>query len=275
MPWPPQKRGLAFKITEGVTLLRPLRALLRKKSDVSCNEASMSDLPRHIAIVMDGNGRWAKKRGLPRTAGHHAGMEALKRTVRTAGEIGIEILTVYAFSTENWRRPQAEVEFLMLLPSQYLKTELSELKARNIQLRLIGDLDGLPSHTQEAVAEALADTEQNTGMVLNFALNYGSRTELVNAVKQIVRQVGEGRLLPDQIGEKTIEKYLYTAGLPDPDLFIRPSGESRLSNFLLWQVAYTELWFSDVYWPDFEAHHLMQAIAAYQKRDRRYGGIKL
>jgi undecaprenyl diphosphate synthase len=224
---------------------------------------------------MDGNGRWAKRRGLPRTAGHHAGMEALKRTVRTSAEIGINVLTVYAFSTENWRRPQPEVEFLMRLPNEYLKTELNELKQKNIQLRVIGDMDGLPAHTREAVTQALAETSGNTGMVLNFALNYGSRAEIVNAVRQIAREVAGGNIKPEEIDEKSVTDCLYTAGLPDPDLLIRPSGESRLSNFLLWQVAYTELWFSDVYWPDFDRRHLLEAIAAYQERDRRYGGIKL
>jgi undecaprenyl diphosphate synthase len=252
----------------------PLRALLRKKTGALAFDATRA-MPRHVAIIMDGNGRWAKKRGLPRTAGHHAGMEALKRTVRTAAEIGINVLTVYAFSTENWRRPKPEVEFLMRLPNEYLKTELSELKEKNIQLRVIGDMDGLPAHTWEAVTQALAETTNNTGMVLNFALNYGSRAELVNAVRQIAGQVTHGSIKVEEIDEKIITDCLYTAGLPDPDLLIRPSGESRLSNFLLWQVAYTELWFSDVYWPDFERRHLLEAIAAYQERDRRYGGIKL
>jgi undecaprenyl diphosphate synthase len=256
-----------------VTQLRiPLRALLRKKTDIKAGE---KDLPQHIAIVMDGNGRWAKKRGLPRTAGHHAGMEALKRIVGAAGEIGIKVLTVYAFSTENWRRPQPEVEFLMRLPNEYLKTELAELNKNNIKLRFMGEMEGLPVHTRQAVTQALAETAGNTGMILNFALNYGSRAELVSAVRQIARQASDGLLRAEEIDDAAIEKYLYTAGLPDPDLFIRPSGESRLSNFLLWQVAYTELWFSDVYWPDFDKTHLLEAIDAYQNRDRRYGGIKL
>ncbi len=253
----------------------PLRAILRRNKAGKTASINSDRLPAHIAIVMDGNGRWAKRRGLPRTAGHQAGMEALKRVVRAAAELGIKVLTVYAFSTENWRRPQNEVEFLMRLPSEYLKTELAELKSKNIQLRLAGELEELPPHTREAVKKALSETAANTGMILNFALNYGSRAELVQAVRKIAAMVAEGRIKPDDIEEKTVESFLYTAGLPDPDLFIRPGGETRLSNFLLWQSAYSELWFPKIYWPDFNRHHLLEAIATYQNRDRRYGGIRL
>jgi undecaprenyl diphosphate synthase len=252
----------------------PLRNYFRKKDTTQMKTAS-DRLPRHIAIVMDGNGRWAKHRGLPRTAGHHAGMEALRRTIRHADELGIQVLTVYAFSTENWKRPRLEVDFLMRLPNEFLKTELQELKEKNVRVTVIGDREGLPRHTRDAVQKAEQETAGNTGMVLNFALNYGSRAELVHVVRTIVDKAANGSLDPGKIDETTISNYLFTAALPDPDLLIRPSGEIRLSNFLLWQLAYAELWFSDVYWPDFDKEHLLEAIAAYQRRDRRYGGIKL
>lgn len=252
-----------------------LRTLLRRRKEAPAQDTTVRNLPRHIAIIMDGNGRWASVRGLPRTAGHRAGMEALRRTVRHASELGIKVLTVYAFSTENWRRPQGEVDFLMRLPDEYLKKELAELKANNVQLRMIGSMEGLPAHTREAVRKALVETEGNTGMVLNFALNYGSRAELVRAVQQISGEVSSGRINQQEIDEKLVETFLYTRGLPDPDLLIRPSGETRLSNFMLWQLAYAELWFSDVFWPDFDRHHLIKAIEEYGRRDRRYGGIKL
>ena len=252
-----------------------LRSLFLKK-DKEPKEINMSKkLPVHVAIIMDGNGRWAQKRGLPRSAGHRAGMEAIKRIVRDADELGIKYLTLYAFSTENWCRPKVEVEFLMRLPSEYLKTELSQLNANNVQIRITGELDKLPGHTKEAVLTALNDTVNNNGMVLNFALNYGSRTELVRATKTIAELVAADQLKIEDINENVIEQHLYTTGIPDPDLLIRPSGEARLSNFLLWQLAYSELWFSEVYWPDFRRQHLLQALGDYAKRDRRYGGIKL
>jgi len=251
----------------------PLRDYFRKKNT---DKSTASDqLPRHIAIVMDGNGRWAKQRGLPRTAGHHAGMVALRRTIRYADELGIQVLTVYAFSTENWKRPRLEVDFLMRLPSEFLKTDLAELKEKNVRVTVIGDREGLPHHTRDSVHKAEQETAGNTGMVLNFALNYGSRAELLHAIRNIVEKVSSGSLDSGDIDETTISNHLFTASLPDPDLLIRPSGEYRLSNFLLWQLAYAELWFSDVYWPDFDKVHLLEAIEAYQRRDRRYGGIKL
>lgn len=252
----------------------PLRDYFRKKNKVQTKTAT-DRFPRHIAIVMDGNGRWAKHRGLPRTAGHHAGMVALRRTIRHADELGVQVLTVYAFSTENWKRPRLEVDFLMRLPNEFLKTDLPELKEKNVRVTVIGDKAGLPRHTMDAVQKAEQETAGNTGMILNFALNYGSRAEIVHAVRNIVEKAGNGSLDPGEIDEKTISNHLFTAALPDPDLLIRPSGEIRLSNFLLWQLAYAELWFSDVYWPDFDKEHLLEAIEAYQRRDRRYGGIKL
>jgi undecaprenyl diphosphate synthase len=200
-------------------------------------------------------------------------MEALKRVIRAADELGIEILTVYAFSTENWRRPQPEVEFLLRLPGKYLETELAELKKNNIRVRVIGVLEDLPGYTREAVTKVLEDTAQNTGLVLNFALNYGSRAEITRATREIAAKAARGELEISGIDEEVLTGHLETAGQPDPDLLIRSSGEMRLSNFLLWQLAYAELWFSDVYWPDFDRQHLFEAVAAYQRRNRRYGWI--
>jgi undecaprenyl diphosphate synthase len=224
---------------------------------------------------MDGNGRWARRRGLPRSAGHYAGMQALRRTIRAAADLGISFLTLYAFSTENWHRPKEEVDFLLRLPSEFLKTDLPELKLNNVRICFLGSLEELPAHTREAAGAALAETAGNTGMVLSFAVNYGSRSEIVRAVREIVRESLAGRLVPGVICEKTISDYLFTAELPDPDLLIRPGGEQRLSNFLLWQSAYAEFWFPRVCWPDFGREHLLEAIEVYNKRDRRYGGIKL
>ena len=251
-----------------------LRGLFRRKDDIPDLEGTDA-LPRHIAIIMDGNGRWAAHRGLPRTAGHHAGMVALRRTIRHANNLGIGALTVYAFSTENWKRPRLEVDFLMRLPNEFLKTDLAELHANNVKITMMGHLEGLPTHTRKAVHEAICATANNTGMVLNFALNYGSRAEIVQAVVAIAGKIALGTLHPEEIDEAIIDAHLYTANLPEPDLLIRPSGEIRLSNFLLWQLAYAELWFTEVYWPDFDKEHLMKAIEAYRRRDRRFGGIKL
>lgn len=271
----PSKEGASFHIEgRGEPMSLFLRRMFAKTKQAELRP-NTGIVPHHVAIIMDGNGRWARHRGLPRTAGHHAGMEALRRVIRLAHELGIGILTVYAFSTENWKRPRAEVDFLMRLPNEFLKTDLPDLVNNNIKVYLTGSMDGLPGHTAYAVRDALEKTAQNTGMILNFALNYGSRAEIVMAVKKIARHAADGLLHPDDVDEDVISANLFTAGLPDPDLLIRPSGEIRLSNFLLWQLAYTELWFTDVYWPDFDKEHLMEAVEAYRQRDRRFGGIKL
>lgn len=230
-------------------------------------------LPGHIAIIMDGNGRWAQKRGLPRIAGHRAGMKRVKEVTQSCRELGISHLTLFAFSTENWKRPRDEVFFLMRLPQEYLSTELSDLVQNNIQVRLIGDERGLPDYTRKAIHEAIEATRSNTGMVLSFALNYGGRAELVEAVRAITTKVGQGLIGVDDISPELIQSHLYTAELPDPDLLIRTSGELRISNFFLWQAAYTELYFTDVLWPDFTKHNLLEAIGAYQHRMRRYGTV--
>lgn len=230
-------------------------------------------IPRHVAIIMDGNGRWAKSRGLPRAAGHHAGMKAVKRITQAADRLGVEFLTMYAFSTENWKRPKAEVEFLMKLPQEFLSIELEELIENNVQVKMMGVPDLLPDFTLEAIGEAVRRTEHNTGLVLNFAMNYGSRLEIVEAARTLARRAAAGELDPDDITEEIFQQSLFSGALPDPDLLIRTSGELRLSNFMLWQLAYSEFCFSDVYWPEFSETHFHEAIRDYQRRARRYGGI--
>lgn len=232
-------------------------------------------LPRHIAIIMDGNGRWARKRHLPRIAGHRAGVAAVRSTVETAARIGVSALTLYAFSVENWkRRPRTETGFLMALLRRYLKKELPTLQKNNIRLQYIGRKHELPAEVQERMGWARDATAENTGMTLTLALNYGSRTELMDAFTDIVRAAeNNGGLKHLKIDEELIAKHLYTHSLPDPDLVIRTSGEMRLSNFLLWQLAYAEIYVTETLWPDFRGRHLLEAIAEYQKRERRYGGL--
>lgn len=231
-------------------------------------------IPEHIAIIMDGNGRWATKRSLPRIAGHHEGMKTVRKITRHANDLGVKVLTLYAFSTENWTRPKKEVEFLMRLPEEFLGTYLPELVERNVRVQIMGDFDSLPAHTQRAVQKAMDETKDNTGLILNFALNYGSRTEIVQAVKAIAQAVKQGELDPEEITDQCIADHLMTKHLKEPDLLIRTSGEVRLSNFMLWQLAYTEFWFTDVLWPDFDEECLNEAIHVFQKRNRRYGGLE-
>jgi len=236
-------------------------------------QLSPDNMPAHVAIIMDGNGRWAKMRGLPRVAGHHSGMKTVKRITMAANDLGIRYLTLYAFSTENWKRPKAEVEFLMKLPQEFLAIELDELIANNVQVRMMGYRDDLPDHTLRAVEEAVRKTADNTGLVLNFALNYGSRKEMMDAVRQLCVDTRSGVIDPDQLTDADFERRLLSDGMPDPDLLIRTSGELRISNFMMWQLAYSELWFTDVYWPEFTEAHFYEAIGEYQRRARRYGGL--
>ncbi|MBD8497096.1 isoprenyl transferase [Paenibacillus arenosi] len=235
---------------------------------------SKDNVPEHVAIIMDGNGRWAKRRGLPRVAGHHTGMKAVKHVTIAANELGIKVLTMYAFSTENWKRPKDEVEFLMKLPQEFLAVELDELIKENVQVRMMGHREQLPEHTRKPLEEAIERTKHNTGLILNFALNYGGQRELVEGVREIAADVLAGRVQVDQIDEQMISAHLLTNNLPNPDLLIRTSGEMRLSNFMLWQLAYSEFWFTDVLWPDFTGEHLKEAVAEYQNRHRRYGGLQ-
>lgn len=229
-------------------------------------------IPAHLAIIMDGNGRWARERGLPRSAGHRQGVETVRDTVRFSNHLGIKALTLFAFSTENWSRPAEEIDFLMGLPEQYLQTELPELVKNNIRVNLLGDPARLPEKVNKAIDEGLTATGKNSGMALNFALNYGSRAEIIRAVQALAVDLQQDKIAAP-IDEELFNSYLYTAGLPDPDLLIRTGGEYRISNFLLWQVAYSELWFTPVYWPDFDRQHLLLAIADFQRRERRYGRI--
>jgi undecaprenyl diphosphate synthase len=238
-------------------------------------ELDLEKLPRHLAIIMDGNGRWAARRSLPRVAGHRAGADAVRKTVETAARLEIECLTLYAFSTENWRRPRFEIRALMDLLVEFLRKELRSLKENNIQFRMIGRSEELHISVLEQIRKAELSTFQNTGMRLNIALNYGGRAEIVDAVKKVAAQVAAGRLLPDDVDEDLINRSLYTGGLPDPDLLIRTSGEMRISNFLLWQIAYAELHVTETLWPDFGERDLFSALIDYQKRDRRYGRIHL
>jgi undecaprenyl diphosphate synthase len=233
----------------------------------------IENVPKHVAIIMDGNGRWAKRRGLPRIAGHREGMNVINKVVKQANLLGVEVLTLYAFSTENWKRPKNEVDFLMRLPERYLSVELPKLVEENVRVRLMGCKDSLPSHTIAAVDDAIEKTKHNTGLVLNFALNYGSRDEIVTAIQNIAQEAVNGNIKPNEITDTIIAEHLMTKELRDPDLLIRTSGEIRLSNFMLWQLAYTEFWFTDILWPDFNEQHFLEAINIYQQRARRYGGI--
>lgn len=247
----------------------------RKKKDSSIVEKlDKSRIPSHVAIIMDGNGRWAKSRNLPREMGHRAGIEAIRDIVRASSEIGIKVLTLYAFSTENWKRPVIEVSSLMDLLVEYLRNEVKELNKNNVKIMAIGDITKLPDICQKELIRSFKETCSNTGLILNLALNYGGRAEIASAVRKICEDVKKGYIKPEEVCETTISNYISTHGLPDPDLIIRPSGELRLSNFLLWQCAYSEFWFSDINWPDFRKEDLYKAIYDYQMRDRRFGGIK-
>ena len=230
-------------------------------------------LPRHVAIIMDGNGRWATSRGLPRVAGHAEGVKAVRNTVRAAGQIGIEYMTLYAFSSENWNRPSHEVSTLMTLLERSIDRELPELMQRNVRFRVIGRPNGVPTEVQRRIDHVVQRTAANTGLTLLMAFNYGARDEIVDACRRLGAEVRAGRLDPAEIDEVRISRALYTDGVPDPDLLIRTSGEMRLSNFLLWQVAYTELWVTPTRWPDFGPRELYLAVADFQQRDRRFGRV--
>lgn len=228
-------------------------------------------VPRHVAVIMDGNGRWAQRRGMDRVKGHEQGAEAVRRTVRACAERGVEALTLFSFSTENWRRPEDEVTTLMSLLARYLEGQAEELIEKDIQLRAIGELERLPGHVNQLLQSVMEMTSGNGGLVLTLALSYGARAELVSVMQRLAREVSGGELDASDINEAKVDQYLYTSGLPDPDLLIRTSGELRLSNFLLWQLAYAELYATDVCWPDFGEVHLNDAFAAFAQRQRRYG----
>ncbi len=228
-------------------------------------------IPRHLAIIMDGNGRWAKERGKDRVYGHHEGVTSVREAVSGAAEFGISYLTLYAFSTENWQRPVSEVEALMELLVNTIRKEVDELQKNNVRLKVIGDVASLPPNCQKELGEAMEITQSNTGLTLILALSYSSRKEIARACREIARQVENGRVKADQVDERMVEAQLYTAEFPDPELMIRTSGEHRISNFLLYQLAYAELYFSPVHWPEFRKKHLLEALLDYQNRERRFG----
>lgn len=231
-----------------------------------------ANMPRHIAVIMDGNGRWAKKQGfMTRVRGHEVGVEALRRITTASAELGLEFLTVYAFSTENWNRPKAEVDALMNILMTALEKELPTLQKNNVRLNAIGNIDSLPSKANKKLISVIDATSQNDGLTLTLALSYGSQDEMVQAIRQVATKVAQGELAPEEITEDHIEQHLFTAGMPNPDLLVRTSGEQRISNYLLWQLAYAEFYFTPVLWPDFDAEGLYEAIAAFQKRERRFG----
>ena len=250
---------------------------LRKKRDVSADvSADMLDpqnIPHHVAIIMDGNGRWAKRRNMPRSYGHRAGADTLKRIVVAASDLGIKVLTVYAFSTENWKRPVTEVSFIMELLSRYLTSEIEEFNRNNVQVRFMGSREGLPEVVKQKMDHAVEATKNNTGIILNLAINYGGQAEILQAIQRIAADTEKGLLKVEDIQAETFENYLYTAGLPAPDLLIRPGGDNRISNFMLWQIAYAEIWTTDAYWPAFTPEMFLQAIKEYQGRERRFGGL--
>ena len=237
-------------------------------------ELDMNRIPKHIAIIMDGNGRWAKAKNLPRSMGHKAGVETIRRIIKEADKLGVKYMTFYAFSTENWKRPKDEVDALMKLLVQYLRQELEELHRNSVVIRVLGDISRLPDECVKEIERSKEKTKNNTGIVMNFALNYGGRDEIIRATRFIAESVKKGELNPEDITKEVIESYLYTHDMPDPDIIIRPSGEQRLSNFLLWQCAYSEFWYSNINWPDFKEKDLRKAIFDFQNRERRFGGLK-
>ena len=243
------------------------------REDVSLSEIDLDRVPSHVSIIMDGNGRWAQERGLDRSRGHVAGVDSLRETVTTCVRLGVDVLSVYAFSTENWKRPQHEVNLLMHLFATTLVKELPLFHQENVRLRFLGDLEALPKETLKVFQRGLDETADHTGMEFALAVNYGSRAEITRAARSIARDVASGALSPDDVSEEAISSRLYTSGLPDPDLLIRTSGELRLSNYLLWQLAYTEFYVTPKYWPDFDRWEFLRAVRAFQSRNRRFGGV--
>ncbi|ADL51522.1 isoprenyl transferase [Clostridium cellulovorans] len=246
---------------------------LKKDNNNKAIELDMDKIPEHIAIIMDGNGRWAQGKKLPRSAGHKAGAENVREITKECSKLGVKYLTLYAFSTENWKRSNEEVNILMKLMVEFLNKEIDELHENQVVVRCLGDITKLPEECRKTLEEAYERTKDNTGINLNLAINYGGRDEILKAVRLIAKDVLESKSNIETLDIGDVEKYLYTAGMPDPDLIIRPSGEKRISNFLLWQCAYSEFWYSNINWPDFNRNNLQEAILDYQDRDRRFGGI--
>ena len=244
-----------------------------KKKEHTAGQVDFQRLPRHIAVILDGNGRWAQRRGLPRTAGHKAGAETFRAIATYCRDIGLEYLTVYAFSTENWKRPKDEVETIMVLLKRYLLEAIDTMERDNVRLRFLGDMQALSQELRDLVEQCNAISGRLTGCQCNICINYGGRAEIAQGARRFAEDCAAGVVKPDDLTEETFEKYLYSAGMPSPELLIRPGGEQRLSNFLLWQCAYAEFYFTDVLWPDFSKEELHRAIAAYQHRNRRFGGV--
>ena len=242
--------------------------------DISIDVLDMARIPRHVSCIMDGNGRWATSRGLSRSEGHKQGIVALREIITACVRLGVDVMSAYAFSTENWKRPQTEVNLLMHLFAKTFIDELPLLKRENVRVEFLGDISALPQKTREVFAYGLKECEHHTGMTLALAVNYGGRAEISRAARQIAEQVARGDLNPTDVDDELIASHLYTADLPDPELVIRTSGEMRVSNYLLWQIAYSEFYVTDTYWPDFDRWGLVRAIDAYQHRDRRFGGVK-
>ena len=255
-----------------LNIFKSHKKVISSKSDDI--ELDMENIPKHIAIIMDGNGRWAKAKNLPRALGHKAGVETIRKIIKEGDRLGVKYMTLYAFSTENWKRPKDEISTLMKLLVQYLKEEISELHEKGVVINVLGDSSKLPKDCIDEIQKAKEITKNNTGIVMNVALNYGGRDEIVRATRAIAQMVASGEIQPSDIDDKMFENHLYTKGMPDPDIIIRPSGEQRLSNFLLWQCAYSEFWYSNINWPDFTEVDLRRAIYDFQNRDRRFGGIK-
>jgi undecaprenyl diphosphate synthase len=233
----------------------------------------IDNTPDHIAIIMDGNGRWAQKRRMPRAAGHKEGLSTVVKIVKASVKCKVKLLTLYTFSTENWKRPKGEIEAILRLPKEFLSIYLPDLISNNVRIEAIGDIEHLPVHTREAIKYAIARTRENDGLQLNIALNYGSRHEILDSMKEILTDINNGKVSLEELDEERFSGYLYTTGMKDPDLLIRTGGEKRLSNFLLWQLAYTEFWFTDVLWPDFSEREFLQALKEFRQRKRRYGGV--
>jgi undecaprenyl diphosphate synthase len=251
----------------------PKRKISRRDKEIQEELKRNGEIPQHIAIIMDGNGRWAKRRGLPRVAGHREGVNSVRDIVEACAQLGVKYLTLFAFSTENWKRPKDEVNTLMKLLIKALRDETDKLHENNIKLTAIGDISSLPKPVQKELEEAMEKTKNNTAMVLNLALSYSGRWEIINAVKKIARKIKSGKIKVDDIDEKLFSNFLETSSIPDPDLLIRTSGEFRISNFLLWQLAYTEIYIANCFWPEFRRRHLYEAIRDYQRRERRFGMV--
>ena len=252
--------------------MKPIRSM-PASVPMNVEGLDLDNIPKHVAIIMDGNGRWAKAQGKVRTQGHMVGAETLKTIVRAADTLGIKVITAYAFSTENWKRPITEVRFIMELLSRYLTSEIEEFKDNNVQVRFMGSREGLPEVVIEKMDHAIEETKNANGIILNLAINYGGQAEILHAVKSIAQQVADGTLKVEEIDVPVFENNLYSQGLPSPDLLIRTGGDLRVSNFLLWQIAYSEIWTTQVFWPDFTPDMLVEAIKMYQKRERRFGGL--